>query len=154
MQLIVMMLPFLAVKSGLFSFSMVNFMSTSVSSPAPQAQVEGAAPAYTFVVHTGEVEPDYALQVHVDGRPPLAVVCLEGEYFVMDDTCTHGDASMADGEIVGCEIECPFHAGRFDIRTGAATAYPCTKALRVYPVKVEGGQVFAALNAGHCTDGA
>jgi len=131
-------------------------MSTSVSSPAPQAQAqdEGTAPAYTFIARTSEVEPDYALQVQVEGRPPLAVVCLEGEYFVMDDTCTHGDASMAEGEIVGCEIECPFHAGRFDIRTGAATVYPCTKALTVYPVKVEGDQVFAALDAGHCADDA
>lgn len=128
-------------------------MSTSVSS-APQAQGEGATLAYTFIARTSEVEPDYALQVLVEGRPPLAVVCLEGEYFVMDDTCTHGDASMADGEIVGCEIECPFHAGRFDIRTGAATVYPCTKALTVYPVKVEGDQVFAALDAGHSVDDA
>ncbi|MCW5670738.1 MAG: non-heme iron oxygenase ferredoxin subunit [Hydrogenophaga sp.] len=129
-------------------------MSTSVSSSTPQAQGEGAAPAYTFIARTSEVEPDYALQVQVEGRPPLAVVCLEGEYFVMDDTCTHGDASMSDGEIVGCEIECPFHAGRFDIRTGAATAHPCSKALTIYPVKVENDQVFAALDAGHCADGA
>lgn len=137
---------------GPFPSLIFGFMSTSVSSAVPQAQGEDAA--YTFIARTSEVEPGYALQVQLEGRPPLAVVCLEGEYFVMDDTCTHGDASMAEGEIVGCEIECPFHAGRFDIRTGAATTYPCTKALMVYPVKVEDDQVFAALDAGHCADDA
>ena len=93
-------------------------MSTSVSSPTPQAQDEGAGAAYTFIARTSEVEPGYALQVQVEGRPPLAVVCL------------------------------------FDIRTGAATAHPCSKALTIYPVKVENDQVFAALDAGHCADGA
>ena len=129
-------------------------MNTSVFPPALQAHADGAALVYTPIARTSEVDPDYALQVQVEGRSPLAVVCLNGEYFVMDDTCTHGDASMADGEIVGCEIECPFHAGRFDIRTGAATTYPCTKALMIYPVKVENDQVFAALDAGNCADGA
>ena len=73
-------------------------------------------------------------------------------YFVIDDTCTHGAASLSEGDIVGCEIECPFHSGRFDIRTGAATAFPCVKALMIYPVKVEGDEVYAALDAGTRAD--
>lgn len=102
----------------------------------------------TFIARTEDVEPGYALQVMIDGREPVALVRLNEAYFVMDDTCTHGAASMSEGDIIGCEIECPFHSGRFDIRTGAATAFPCTKALTVYPVRVEGDQVFAALDAG------
>lgn len=102
---------------------------------------------YTFIARADEVAVGYALQVIVDGREPLALVRLHEGYFVMDDTCTHGAASMSDGEVIGCEIECPFHSGRFDVRTGAVTAFPCTSALTVYPVKVEAGQVFAALGA-------
>lgn len=107
---------------------------------------------YTYIARIDEIEEGYALQVNVDGREPLALVRLEDGFYVMEDTCTHGAASMSEGEVIGCEIECPFHSGRFDVRTGAVTAFPCTKALTVYPVKVEGDQVLAALGAGRCAD--
>lgn len=109
-------------------------------------------PEYTYIARTEEVEAGYPLQVRIDGREPVAVVRLDDGFYVMDDTCTHGAASISEGEVIGCEIECPFHSGRFDVRTGAATAFPCTEALTVYPVKVEGDQVFAALCAGTCLD--
>lgn len=102
----------------------------------------------TFIARIDEVEAGYALKVPVEGREPVALVRLEGGYFVLDDTCTHGAASMSEGDIIGCEIECPFHGGRFDIRTGAATTLPCVKALTIYPVMVEGDEVYAALDAG------
>lgn len=106
----------------------------------------------TLIGRTSDVESGCALQVPIEGRPPVALVRLDDAFFVIDDTCTHGDASLADGEIANGEIECPFHSGCFDIRTGAATAFPCTKALTVYPVRVDGDQVFAALDAGTCAD--
>jgi|GEM_PF-127078 nitrite reductase/ring-hydroxylating ferredoxin subunit len=106
----------------------------------------------TFIARTTDVEPGCALQVNLGGRPPLALVRLDNEFFVINDTCTHGEASLSDGEIVNGDIECPFHSGCFDIRTGAVTAFPCAKALTVYPVKVEDDQVFAALDAGTCAD--
>lgn len=106
----------------------------------------------TFIARTGDVEPGCPLQVHISGRPPIAVVRLADEFFVINDTCTHGEASLSEGDIIDGEIECPFHSGRFDIRTGAATMFPCVKALTVYPVKVEDDQVFAALDAGACAD--
>jgi nitrite reductase/ring-hydroxylating ferredoxin subunit len=102
---------------------------------------------YRFIAHTAEVPEDRALAVVLPDHPPLAVARLGDEFFVLDDTCTHGAALLSDGEIIGGEIECPFHAGRFDIRTGQATAFPCTKALRVYPTCVENGAVLADLDA-------
>jgi nitrite reductase/ring-hydroxylating ferredoxin subunit len=109
-------------------------------------------PEFTPIASADEVEVGCALQVCIDGREPLAVVRLEDGFYVMDDTCTHGAASMSEGDVVGFEIECPFHSGRFDVRTGAVTGLPCTKALTVYPVKVEGGRVCAALGSGRCVD--
>lgn len=106
----------------------------------------------TLIARTGDVEPDCVLQVNLVGRPPVALVRLADEFFVIDDTCTHGEASLSEGEIINGNIECPFHSGCFDIRTGAATAFPCVKALTVYPVQVEEGQVFAALDAGTCVN--
>jgi p-cumate 2,3-dioxygenase ferredoxin subunit len=80
--------------------------------------------------------------VLADGRA-LAVYRIDGQFFATDDTCTHGAASLADGYIEDGQIECPFHSGRFEIRTGQPSAHPCTEALRTYKVTVENGAVFA-----------
>lgn len=79
-----------------------------------------------------------------DGRA-LAVYHMGGEFFASDDRCTHGDASLAEGEIEDGKILCPFHLGSFDIRTGAPTGAPCSIALKTYPVAVENGEVVLTL---------
>jgi p-cumate 2,3-dioxygenase ferredoxin subunit len=71
----------------------------------------------------------------------LAVYRLGNEYFVSDDVCTHGEASLSDGEIEDGTIVCPYHQGSFDIRTGEARAYPCITPLRVYTVQIQSGSV-------------
>ena len=58
----------------------------------------------------------------------------DGEIFATDNICTHAYAKLSDGWIERGEIECPLHAGRFDIRTGKATAPPCADDLKTYPV--------------------
>lgn len=68
-----------------------------------------------------------------DGRV-LAVYRVDGQVYATDDLCTHGDASLAEGEIENGEIVCPYHMGKFDIRTGEATGAPCSIALRIYTV--------------------
>lgn len=83
-----------------------------------------------------------ALRVDVPGRPPLAVFNLEGVFHVTDDTCTHGDASLSDGEIDGCEVECPFHAGAFNIVTGEPCGAPCNIALAVHRCVVRDGALY------------
>ena len=52
-----------------------------------------------------------------------------------------------EGFLEGHEIECPFHQGRFDVRTGEATLAPCAEPIRSYPVKVEAGRVWIRLQA-------
>jgi nitrite reductase/ring-hydroxylating ferredoxin subunit len=70
-----------------------------------------------------------------------AVYNLDGQFYVTQDQCTHGPGSLAEGFLMGAEIECPFHQGRFDIRTGRATAAPCTQALRIWTVHVVDGRL-------------
>jgi ethylbenzene dioxygenase ferredoxin subunit len=82
-----------------------------------------------------------ALRVEIDGMPAVAVYNVGGEFFVTDDTCTHGSASLSDGFLEGTEIECPWHSGRFCIRTGRALAFPAVQSIRVYPVTIEGTSV-------------
>ncbi|AOW14834.1 naphthalene 1,2-dioxygenase [Hydrogenophaga crassostreae] len=80
------------------------------------------------------------------GGRDIALYSQGGQVFATDNLCTHGHARLCDGFLEGFEIECPFHQGRFDIRTGQATGAPCTEAVKSWPVKVEGGRVWLALD--------
>ena len=76
----------------------------------------------------------------------LALYRLDGELFATDDTCTHGAASLSeDGCVAGDKVECSWHNGQFDIRTGAACAMPCSEPLRTWPVQIVDGQACVLL---------
>ena len=78
----------------------------------------------------------------------VAIYRVEGEVFVTDDRCSHGDASLAeDGSLDGCTVECSWHFGTFDIRTGQALASPCTEPIRTYRVTVQDGDVFVEVGS-------
>ncbi len=72
----------------------------------------------------------------------IAIYRVGGQIYATDDACTHGAASLSeDGTLQGHEVECSWHCGRFDIRTGAASASPCHVALKTYAVRVVDGTV-------------
>ena len=80
------------------------------------------------------------------GGVPVCLYKLDGEIYATDNKCTHGDADLSDGLIQdGCEIECPLHEGRFDIRSGKAVSPPCSDDLRSYPARVEQGVIYIKL---------
>jgi nitrite reductase/ring-hydroxylating ferredoxin subunit len=83
-------------------------------------------------------------QVELAGKK-IALFNLKGSFYAIDDLCTHAFAFLTDGYVEGEEVECPLHAGRFDIRTGKATAPPCTEDVKVYQVKVEGGALLVGV---------
>jgi nitrite reductase/ring-hydroxylating ferredoxin subunit len=87
-----------------------------------------------------EVDPDMPVRVTTDAMD-YAVFTVDGDYFVTADLCTHGPGSLAEGYIEGCEVECPFHQGKFDFRTGVPTAPPCVDPLRIWTVQLIDGQV-------------
>lgn len=76
----------------------------------------------------------------------LAIYEVNGEIFVTDNICSHGNARLCDGFLEGHEIECPHHQGRFDIRDGKALCAPLTDDISTYPVKIENGRVFIVLD--------
>lgn len=88
------------------------------------------------------VEEGEALRVEVEGRPPLAVFHVEGQFYVSDDTCSHGDASLVEGYAENGQVECPWHSGRFCLKTGAALTFPAVEPIRVYTTIVRDGEVF------------
>ena len=83
-----------------------------------------------------EVEAGKVIRVE-KGALVVAVFNLDGDYFVTDDACTHGPGSLSEGCIEGDTIECDFHNGAFNIRTGAVVKAPCMIPLKTYPVVID-----------------
>jgi nitrite reductase/ring-hydroxylating ferredoxin subunit len=96
--------------------------------------------------NTGDLEAEGMHRFDPPGRPPIAIFKLDGEYYATDDTCTHGQASLAEGFIEDGSIYCPFHEGAFDLKTGKASAPPCVVGVKTYPVVVEGEQIFVEID--------
>ena len=87
--------------------------------------------------------------VRVDLEVPIAVFNVAGDYYAIDDTCTHQDASLADGYLEDdCTVECPLHASCFDLRTGEPTGLPAKEPVRTHSVMVEDGVIFVVPRQG------
>jgi 3-phenylpropionate/trans-cinnamate dioxygenase ferredoxin component len=86
--------------------------------------------------------------VRIEADVPIAVFNVDGELFAIDDTCTHQDASLADGWVEDCKVECPLHAACFDLRTGMPSGLPAKTAVRTHDVVVDGdGYVYVQVAA-------
>lgn len=83
-----------------------------------------------------DVEVGKAIRIE-KGQLTVAVFNLAGEYFVTDDACTHGPGSLSEGCIEGDVIECDFHNGAFNIRTGAVVTPPCMVPIKTYRTVVD-----------------
>jgi nitrite reductase/ring-hydroxylating ferredoxin subunit len=81
-----------------------------------------------------------ALRVEAAGLT-VAVFNVEGAFYVTDDACTHGPGSLSEGFIDGDVVECNFHNGQFDIKTGEVVSPPCMIPVKTYPATVEDGKV-------------
>ena len=89
---------------------------------------------------TADVAPGTAIKVAQSGLE-LAVFNVDGEFYVTDDHCTHGPGSLSEGFIDGDVVECNFHQGQFNIRTGEVVLPPCTIPVKTYPTSVRDGKV-------------
>jgi naphthalene 1,2-dioxygenase system ferredoxin subunit len=103
-----------------------------------------STPNWVDAMSADELPTDDVIARTVAGRD-LAFYGVEGEVFATDNLCTHGHARLCDGFLLGHEIECPIHQGRFDIRDGRPTCEPVTEPVRTHPVRIEGGRVFVQI---------
>jgi nitrite reductase/ring-hydroxylating ferredoxin subunit len=95
------------------------------------------------VARADEVRDLEILRVTPEGFPPIAIYRVGNAFFATDDTCSHGDASLADGFLEeDCSVECPYHGGKFDIRTGLPIALPCTEPIRAYRIEERDGLLY------------
>jgi nitrite reductase/ring-hydroxylating ferredoxin subunit len=88
-----------------------------------------------------DVAPGGTLKVETAGLT-LAVYNVDGSFYVTDDHCTHGPGSLSEGFLDGEIIECNFHQGCFNVRTGEVVAPPCTVPIKTYKTVVEEGTLY------------
>jgi 3-phenylpropionate/trans-cinnamate dioxygenase ferredoxin component len=104
------------------------------------------------VLSVGDLPEVGAVRVEVDGVPVAVVRDEEGHVHAVGDTCTHAEVSLSEGEVEDCTVECWLHGSRFDLRTGEPTALPAIRPIPVYPVTIDGDDVFVdvelTVNAG------
>lgn len=93
--------------------------------------------SFIRLCHREDVEEGIPVSVEPVGLPPLAVYQVGDDYYVTDNICTHSFSLLTDGFQEGKVIECAVHGGTFDIPSGEATAFPCRKPLRTYPVVLD-----------------
>jgi naphthalene 1,2-dioxygenase ferredoxin component len=97
-----------------------------------------------FAIQADQLEDEDVTQAVVEGRE-LAICRVKGQFFATDDECTHGQAALSEGVVVGDVLECPLHQGRFCVRTGQPRGGPVNIPLRIYPTRNEGGKVFVEI---------
>ncbi len=80
-------------------------------------------------------------EIEVEGRTLCIARTSDGRAHAFDGFCTHEQTSLAEGELIGDEVECPQHGSRFDLRTGEATELPAEVPIRIYPILVRDGDL-------------
>lgn len=99
------------------------------------------AMTWVAVCALDEIDAEDLIRFDHEGRTFAVYRDAKGTPFATDGLCTHERVHLCDGLVIGNEIECPKHNGRFDYRTGQARRLPCVTALRTYPARVTDGMI-------------
>ena len=95
-----------------------------------------------LVGKTSDIPSGKMVMVSADGKDIL-VTNVDGNYYAMDDTCTHAGASLSEGSLDGSTVTCPWHGSTWDCKTGKLIAFGAQlKDLPSYKVTVESDNVF------------
>ena len=95
---------------------------------------------WVTVSKVGELAPGSHRAVDVDGVN-VVVFNLRGEYYAIEDVCTHDGGQLTGGVVEGDQVVCPRHGARFSIRTGEALTAPAYEPVATFPVRVEDGVI-------------
>ncbi|MFL6653353.1 MAG: non-heme iron oxygenase ferredoxin subunit [Sulfurifustis sp.] len=89
---------------------------------------------------TQELPPGTHRVVDVDGAT-VAVYNLDGQYYAIEDVCTHDGGTLTGGSVEGEQVICPRHGARFSIKTGAVLAPPAYEPIHTFPVRILDGRI-------------
>jgi 3-phenylpropionate/trans-cinnamate dioxygenase ferredoxin subunit len=79
------------------------------------------------------------------GDRVIALCNIDGEFYAIDDLCSHDDGPLGEGTLQGGRVICPRHGAAFDPKTGAALTLPAVRGVGAYKVTVEGPDVYVDL---------
>ena len=100
---------------------------------------------FTKVATISEINDGGKLLIESDDR--LVILFQIGDqYFCIDDVCTHDGGTLSDGDHEGCEIECPRHGAKFNVKTGKAMCMPATQDTVAHEVKVDGEDILVKIS--------
>ncbi|MCZ6886269.1 MAG: bifunctional 3-phenylpropionate/cinnamic acid dioxygenase ferredoxin subunit [Alphaproteobacteria bacterium] len=97
-----------------------------------------------LVAKTTEIPEDEAKRVII-GDHQIAIFNLAGAFYATDDVCTHAYASLSEGYVEDGCVECPLHAGMFDIKTGKAQGVPAIEDIATYPIRLDGEDIYVEI---------
>jgi 3-phenylpropionate/trans-cinnamate dioxygenase ferredoxin subunit len=103
-------------------------------------------PTWIAVCAADDVEPEDIIPFRHDDHDYAIYQSPDGVFYATDGHCTHERTLLCDGLVMGDQIECPKHNGRFDYATGRALGAPVIVDLTTYPTKVEDGTVYIQLD--------
>ena len=95
---------------------------------------------FVKVAQASQLAPGKAMRIEIDDEP-IAIFNVDGNLYAIGDTCSHEEASLAEGDVFGTCVECPLHGAEFDLATGRARTLPAVIPVATYAVKVEGDDV-------------
>jgi nitrite reductase/ring-hydroxylating ferredoxin subunit len=95
---------------------------------------------FTRVAKVAELEPG-DMKLVTAGDRDVVLLNVGGEFYALDNECTHAGCDLADGELEGSTLECPCHGSKFNARTGAVESPPADEPAPTYAVRVEGDDV-------------
>ena len=95
-----------------------------------------------IVAKTNEIKPNQIKQVSIDGKD-IVVINIDGNYFAINDTCTHAGGSLSEGKVEGSIITCDWHGAQFDCKSGKLVKFPAKiDDLESYNVVIESDTIF------------
>ena len=94
------------------------------------------------VASVGAVPIESLKRVDAGSTPVCLAHAEDGNFYALNDTCTHEEFSLSEGELWDMDVECPQHGSRFNLVTGKVTGLPAVIPATTYPVTVEGDDVF------------
>jgi len=94
------------------------------------------------VASVDEVPVESLKAVMADGTEICLAHAEDGNFYAINDVCTHENFLLSGGELFDFQVECPQHGSRFNLKTGAVTGMPAVVPTKVYPVDVEDGEVY------------
>jgi nitrite reductase/ring-hydroxylating ferredoxin subunit len=95
---------------------------------------------FVTVVRFSELIPGQGESIEVNGKK-LAIFLVDGKCYAIDGMCPHRDAPLHDGQCVGLEVVCPWHASTFSLETGMHRNPPAKKGVQAYRVQIVGDEV-------------